>query len=277
MSAKQNIEMILGVQSWSIRKQLEKDPILTLEKLSNLGFSYIETTDLEEAKQLNTYASHFGITIKSSFLYWLHITDNWHLDESIDYPWPAKKTDLSELASQCVSLGLSHVSLGYISSYEREVDSLKRIVDRLNIASDVFNSFGLTLSYHNHSFEFEDKNEFIFFDYLIQNTDSDKVRLEVDTMWCHVVGIDTQKFLTNHAEKIEIIHLKNLKPEFPKVFDDAKMPKQFFTSLDKGVIPMNTLITKARDLGIQHFYLEQDYSDAIFDDLSKGLQLFNEN
>ena len=277
MTENQSRKLILGLQSWSVREQLRISPIDTLAKISNLGFNYIETTDLEEAEQLKPLAEDHGIKIKSSFLFWLHITGNWHLKNSFNYPWSTDKTTLYEIAEKSASLGLTHINLGYISEAERDINTLKRVTEKLNYAAEIFSRFGLVFSYHNHAFEFENKNGFVFYDYLIQNTDANLVKLELDTLWSHVTGFDLINFIENFSHRIELIHLKNIKPHFPMTYDDSKMPDNFFTSLDDGTIAMKELFQKAINQGIHHFYIEQDFSENIFTDLDHSFQFCENN
>ncbi len=69
--------------------------------------------------------------------------------------------------------------------------TIKKLVEKLNKASEVVKSAGMHLAYHNHDFEFKDwgggQNGF---DIFLKQTDPSLVSFEMDIYWTTKAGKD---------------------------------------------------------------------------------------
>jgi len=68
---------------------------------------------------------------------------------------------------------------------------------------------GITLSYHNHSWEFVPQNDRLPIEVLYEAADPAIVKACVDTYWVRDGGVDPAAFVARHAERIRILHAKD--------------------------------------------------------------------
>ena len=263
--------MELGLQLWSVRDQLALNIDDTLLRIAKLGIKNVEALDIGHAQSLTPQLKQYDLSLTSTFIYWAHITKRWDLYDSKHYPWHAQDTKYETLAETCKALGLETAVLGYIPPTERKnVDAFKIITDNLNTACEAFTKVGVKLAYHNHAFEFEQHAGFIFYDYLINNTDS--LLFELDTFWSHVTGNSPVDLLDKLGKRCCSIHLKNVKAGFPKTYDDQIMPKDYFVPLGEGEINMEKIIEKTKLWGVKNLFLEQDYAKNIWGELEQSIK-----
>jgi sugar phosphate isomerase/epimerase len=91
------------------------------------------------------------------------------------------------------------------------VDGLKAECALLNKIGDEANKRGIKFGYHNHSIEFAKvaKTDQYYEDFLIANTDPDKVIFQMDVYWTTVGGQDPVAYLKKYPTRIQLLHIKD--------------------------------------------------------------------
>ena len=100
-------------------------------------------------------------------------------------------------------------------------------------------------------------------DTLLTQTDSGKVKFELDIFWMTAAGASPVDFLKKYPGRFKMLHLKDASeaisfsgdggsfdqwmPLFPKMADPGS-----------GVFDIPSIITAATKSGAEHFYLERD-------------------
>ncbi len=90
-------------------------------------------------------------------------------------------------------------------------EGLKEECNLLNKIGEEANKRGLKFGYHNHSFEFvpvAGSNQ-LYEDYLIKNTDSDKVFFQMDVYWITMGGQDPVAYLQKYPDRFKLLHIKD--------------------------------------------------------------------
>lgn len=255
----------LGVQLWSIREPLKRDPIQTLKRLKHDGFELVESVDLQQLASLSPILKTLDMRAKSSFWQWTFLTERWDLIEANSYLDRSIESQF-ELAAK---FELEYVVNGYLLPQERQTfDAFQRITDKLQMTAETAKKWGIKMAYHNHGFEFElrDKNGDTALEYVIKNTDD--VMFELDTMWAYVAGQNVTELIDLMAQKLKLLHLKDTRFSRVPLFDDQVKPQQDFVAQGKGRVPFSDIIKRAEH--VDYYFLEQDYSTDIFDDLTTG-------
>jgi sugar phosphate isomerase/epimerase len=91
------------------------------------------------------------------------------------------------------------------------VEGLKAECDLLNKIGEEANKRGIKFGYHNHNFEFAtipNTNQ-LFEDFLIANTDPDKVFFQMDVYWITVGGQDPVAYLKKYPDRFKVLHIKD--------------------------------------------------------------------
>ena len=91
------------------------------------------------------------------------------------------------------------------------VEGVKAECDLMNKIGEEANKRGIKFGYHNHSAEFVNiaNTEYKYEDFLIDNTDPDKVVFELDVYWTTVGGQDPVVYLKKYPKRIKLLHIKD--------------------------------------------------------------------
>ena len=130
----------------------------------------------------------------------------------------------------------------------------KELVSEANSLAERINAEGFSFSYHNHSHEFirTECGETVM-DILLGGFDEELVDLMPDTYWLQHGGVDVRDFIETHADRIKMLHLKDMK----RALDGPT-----FAEVGVGNINMKGIIKLALSLGISDFIVEQDQCDG---------------
>lgn len=82
------------------------------------------------------------------------------------------------------------------------------MVNELNRMQRELSGNGFNFLYHNHSLEFEnrDENGKTQMEYILRDTD---VALQVDVFWIRRIGIDPVEFARKNKDRVKMLHLKD--------------------------------------------------------------------
>ena len=187
---------ILGLQLYSLRREFEADAEGTLRKVRGLGYEYIET------------AGDYGWSADR----WKQLLAETGLKMAGAHVGPdALTTNLASTIKFQKAVGNHRYILGHIADEDKTVAGYARFGAVLNKAAQDLKSEGGEVSYHNHDFEFKPLGGTTGYDILLKETDPKLVHFEVDTYWVEKGGQDAAKFVADHADRIGIIHAKEIR------------------------------------------------------------------
>ena len=120
----------------------------------------------------------------------------------------------------------------------------------------------MKLYYHNYFNEFEVFDGKCIFDILLENTDPDYVRFELDVYWTKRGGVDPLDWMDRLGTRCELLQAQDLRADAKNVnlvntvssFDNAFWPKIHthygdYTELGTGTLDFPGIIKKAKELG----------------------------
>lgn len=144
------------------------------------------------------------------------------------------------------SLGVSDVVLPYLDeSHFESAAAVDETAARLSKLATDLAAHGLDLHYHNHEHEFVDLGGESAFERLIEQTDD--VAIELDVGWALVGGVDPAAFVREHADRIELLHMK-----------DIDADGESFREIGEGDVDMAACAAAGRDAGVEWFIYEHD-------------------
>ncbi len=243
----------IGIQLYTLRNEMAKDPVKTLSAVADAGYKQIELMDVMDATQLMPIAKEKGLYATSAFLKWNILGEanpaagTTTLDQSID---EAKKHNIKYLV------------FGYIGKGNRErADQLKATAERSNKAGEKCKKAGIQLCYHHHSFEFQPlEGGKTGMDIFIENFDKELVQFEIDVFWAAIGGWDPVQTLERLAGRVAQVHLKDLLAKTPNIFDEGQVPKEAFKEVGAGGIDMKSVLAVSKKIGVAQCHVEQDQS-----------------
>ena len=225
----------IGLQLYTVRDHLAQDFVGTLEKVAQIGYKGLEFAGYGglTAKELHAVVTDLGMQPVSSHL-------------SIDL---LKNT--SETIEYALELGLSYVSCPWLPEELRKTaDDYRAVGETLAQLGEEYASHGLTLCYHNHAFEFEQKsaNGEFGLDILYSSTPAHALQAELDVYWVERAGQKATEYVAKYAGRCPLIHIKDM--------EDSE--SQAFAEVGSGTLPLLDIIEAGSKNGTKWFFVEQD-------------------
>lgn len=226
----------IGLQLYTVRKEMESDFDGTLAKVAAIGFHEVEFAGLfdREPKEIRATLDRLGLDAPSSHIVTQNIRDDW-----------AKSIE------EALVLGNRYITCAWLSPDERKsINDYKKLVDLFNNAGEVCRRSGLQFCYHNHDFEFEPLEGKIPYDVLLEDTDPDLVKMQMDLYMVIVANQDPLHYLREHPGRFPMFH----------VTDMEDTPERSDTSVGKGIIDFKRIFESVGLTGDEHFFVEEDES-----------------
>lgn len=237
----------LAIQLYTVRDAIADNLEKTLEKLASLGFTGLEiygyngTFFGKSRREFQTLLNNLGLKVISSH----HTTGILHNDKgTLLNNWEKTVEDLHFIGSE-------YMVCSYLFPEERTVDNYKKLPELFDTSGEITKSAGIQFAYHNHDFEFEkfDETQNIY-DFILNNTSSDLVKMELDLYWISKAGIDPLAYFEKYPQRFPLWHVK-----------DMKAGTKNFAEIGNGTIDFKRIFNAKEKAGLQHWFLEQDSSD----------------
>lgn len=135
----------------------------------------------------------------------------------------------------------------------------KKTAAALNQHGAALRPLGIGVAYHNHNVEFAPVGNSTGWDILVRETDPRLVSFEVDLGWVTAGGRDPLAFLRQNRGRIKLLHVKDIAAGSPTNFAISMNP----TEVGSGTQPWARLLPAAYEIGVRHFYVEQEPPFAI--------------
>ncbi len=237
----------IGIQLYTVRDAMEKDPVGTLKTIAAMGYDDVEVAGYKNGKYygmtpkvFKSILNDLGLSVKSG-----HTLTGMQDMSAVGTPL----NQFERYAEDAASIGQDYIVLAYLLENEREkLDQYKGIADLLNKCGVTAAKHGVKMAYHNHDFEFMEMEGKIPYDILLANTDESIVDMELDLYWIEKAKKSAKKYFENHAGRFSLWHVKDM----------DKTEEQFFTEVGNGVIDFKDIFTCKKKAGMKHFYVEQD-------------------
>ncbi|HEX3681180.1 MAG TPA: TIM barrel protein [Bryobacteraceae bacterium] len=233
----------LGVQLYTVRNVIEKDPAATLKAIQEIGYTEVEATygNLDKIWSALKETSLKPVSI--------------HVDTDIFMQGGSK---LDSTIADLKQRGFSYIVVPYIAPAQRGgADMFKNLAEKLNAAGEKAKAAGLTLCYHNHAFEFGPVGGTTGLQILMSNTQKDLVSLEMDIFWVSVAGNDPVALLKTYSGRVKLLHLKD-KAKGIKTQYNENVPKSAFKEVGSGTIDIPAVLAAADAAGVENYFVEQD-------------------
>jgi sugar phosphate isomerase/epimerase len=224
----------IALQLYTVREDAARDFAGTLDKVAEIGYAGVEL------------AGYNGLSVRDLKAR----LDDLHLFVAGSHIGIERlESDLAQVVDENLTLGNRYIVVPYLSDDRRQgAEGYKKTAELLNGFGESLQSYGLTLAYHNHDFEFrplEDGSRGE--DILLENTDPGLVKAEVDTYWVLKAGADPVAFVRQHAGRVPLLHLK-----------DRDKTDGSFAPIGTGDLPLDALIAAGGEIGTEYLIVEQD-------------------
>jgi len=259
----------MGLQLFTIRDAMAKDPIATLKKVRALGYEDSEIFGYDgekgtfygmKAKDYKTLMDDLDFTATSG-----------HYDFSSYFDKPFDK--LRKYLDQCIEgshvIGTKYITWPWLAPEYRTMDNYKLLAEKLNKMGEQVNAAGLGFAYHNHDFEFTEHHGENGYDTILYNTDATLVKLQMDMYWVeHSSRLSPKQLIENHPGRYVMWHIKDM----DKVTRD-------YTEMGNGSIDYVDILSTIRLDALEYYYIEQggNFAHNSMQSIAESAEYFKKN
>jgi sugar phosphate isomerase/epimerase len=227
----------IGVQLYTVRKEMERDFDGTLTRVAGIGFHEVEFAGYfnRTPEQVKDILTRLGLSAPAGHMPYESLTnaESW-----------------GKILDAANRIGHQYVIIAWTpAEARRTLDDWKRVAEGFNWAGRKAKEAGLGFAYHNHDFEFKSIDGQIPFDLLLAETDPELVKIEMDLYWITLGGFDPLQYFRRFPGRFPMVHVKDMKKggERPQMVD-----------VGKGDIDFRGIFARREDAGIRHFFVEHD-------------------
>ena len=220
----------IALQLYTVRDQMEKDAAGTLNAVADIGYEFVEVAGLAglSAADFRKLADAAGLKVISGHM-------------SVD--------DIEGTARDAKILGLTFVGCGMPGPLrEKGEEGFRTHAKNLEKAAYALKEHGITLTYHNHSFEFVKFGDKYGLDILYGESAPDSLQAQFDVYWVQHGGEPPAEYITKWAARCKTIHLKDMLP------DEAKT----FAEVGEGILDWPAIFEAAAKIKPAWYIVEQD-------------------
>lgn len=231
-----------GLQLWSLRNDLPKNPKGVLKQVAEFGYNQIESFEGEKGifwgmtnKEFKSYVSGLGMQIVSS-----------HCDF---------RKDFERKAAEAGEIGMKYLIAPYLGP-QKSIYDFKKAADEFNKCGEICKKNGLKFAYHNHDYSFKKIDGEVPIDVMLKNTNPSTVFFELDIYWAVTAGVNPADYFTKHKNRFTLCHVKD------RMKNAVATDQNSSCVLGEGVIDYAPILKVAKANGMQYFVVEQERYDT---------------
>ena len=250
-AAKSRFQM--GLQLYTVRDPMAKDAVGTLKRVAELGYRNLETYGFEPAslKYYNRPAVEFKKVLDDLGL--TTTTGHYDLHAYLAQPEAAMTAYVDRCILGAHALNQQYITWAWLDPQSRTLESFKLVAQRLNLIGAQAAKAGLKVAYHNHDFEFIPHAGKYGYDIIMQETDPDLVKLELDLYWVAYMATRTpHELFAKQPGRFVMWHVK-----------DMDKTNKRYTELGNGTIDFAPIMADAKLAGLENYFVEQGDNFAV--------------
>jgi sugar phosphate isomerase/epimerase len=234
------VKIPIGIEMYSVRDELKKDPQGTVRAIAAMGYQGLEfyapyfEWSHAQAKEMKKLLDDLGIRCFSTHNDASYMNQE-HIQNAID-----------------LNLNLGNKYVVMASSQPKPgLDGWREIADALNFAAEKLEASGLKAGYHNHQLEFTPVDGVRPMEILAKNT-KPSVMLQLDVGTCLEAGSDPAAWIRANPGRIRSVHCKDWAPG---------PDKGYSVLFAEGIADWKAIFAAAESVGGAEYYLmEQEGS-----------------
>lgn len=226
----------VGVQLYTLRElcKTPADIAKTFTAVSKIGYKCVQVSGIGpiDPKELRKIADDNGLRLAAS-----HV----HFDRLLN--------ELPKVIEEHKIWGASQLAIPSIPQDFRSKAGYIEFAKRASQIGSALKKEGITLSYHNHAFEFEKFDGKTGFEILYENSDPEFLKAELDTYWVQYGGGDVVFWCKRLSGRLVILHAKDY---------GIKENQPTFMEIGEGNLNWQGILTACKDAATEWIFIEQD-------------------
>ncbi len=233
-------EIPVGLELYSVRNELQRDPEATVRAVAKMGYEgvefyapYFEWSE-SQTKQMSKLLDELGLRCFST-----------HNDSS-----SMNRENIRKARDRNLILGSKYVVMASADP-EPGPNGWKAVADALNFAAGELEASGLKAGYHNHQPEFTPVGNQRPIEILAKNT-KPSIMLQLDVGTCLEAGSDPVAWIRANPGRIRSLHCKDWSPD---------AAKGYAVLFGEGSADWKNIFAAAESAGgVEYYLVEQEGS-----------------
>jgi len=226
----------IGIQLYSVRREMQRDMPGTLARLAEIGYREVE------------FAGYFGRTPAQV----RQILDQNRLAApSTHVGYDVVRANWDRTADEAATIGHQFITVPWLpDDVRRSAGTWRAVANEFNRIGERARGRGLRFAYHNHDFEFVRVDGVLPFDLLLAETDPALVSFEMDVYWTVKAGGDPMEYFRTHPSRFSMLHIK----------DSAGPPAHTMVDVGAGTINFGSILRldAEQQKSVKHVFVEHD-------------------
>jgi sugar phosphate isomerase/epimerase len=249
---------LVGVQLYSIREDMARDPLDSLKMLAEMGYKNVEHANYVDHKFYGYPAAEFrkvldGLGLKMPSGHTVMGIDHWdHARNDFTDAWKQTVLDAAVMGQRYV------ISPWMDVSFRKTYDDLNHCLEIFNKCGELCKKSGMKFGYHNHDFEFSQvlNNEKVF-DIIMRTIDPNLVALQLDIGNLYNGGAIAADVIKKYPGRFETLHVKD------EIKATSGEEKYVSCVLGQGIVNTKEVIDMATKSGGTTWYVieQESYQD----------------
>lgn len=235
----------IGVQLWSVREDMKKDPAGTLAAVAKMGYREVEPFGYDAGSLFGVSYPDFSKMLKDNGL----TMPSTHSSVTLKN-YDETKKDITDATKKWVDaaggLGVKYLINPYMADTERP--DIAKLVKVYEAMGRYCKKAGLKFAYHNHNFEYEQRGPDgrLLVEWLLHEVDPTLMCMQMDIYWVHHAKNNPLDWFRLYPGRWELCHAK----------DQADTDKGESIEVGDGVIDFKTIFQHSQEAGLQHYVVE---------------------
>lgn len=242
----------IGIQMGSMRKMMSEGMPAVIAKLKELGITEIEgggrSMDRAAFRKL---AEENGMKIIATGGSFVQLQN---------------KDSIRKVIDNAKALGAQYVVCYWIphDGDNFTFENMKKGVEVFNAAGKTLKENGLSFVYHPHGYEFREyaEGKGTLFEYMMDKTNPQYVNFQMDVFWIKNPGQDPVALLKKYPTRWKMLHLKDRRIGTPNN-PNGRQDVETNVVLGTGDVGIAEIMKTAKQLGIKHYFIEDESSRAL--------------
>lgn len=246
---------ILGIQLYTVREEMKKNPAETLKKLAAIGYKYVEHAGYANRKFYGYTIPDFQILLQDN---------NLKMESGHSFlgakQWNNASNDFTDewkhTIEDAAAVGMKYmISPGVDESLCKNKDDFNHYIQMFNKTGELCKSAGIHFGFHNEGYEIDHKVDgTAIYDLILQDTDQHLVAQQIDIGNMYEPGGRALNYLKKYPGRFLLMHVKD---ELKKS-SSGNSNKYENTVLGAGVLPVKEIVDYAGKAGTKYFIIEQE-------------------
>lgn len=236
--AQKEINNEFGLQLYSLRDDLPKDPKGVLTQVSQFGYKLVEGFEGPQGMfwgmsntEFKKFLDGLGMRMVSS-----HCNIN---------------QDFERKAAEAAAIGMKYLIAPYLGP-QKSIDDFKKAADTFNQRGEICRKNGLRFAYHNHDYSFKPVDGQVPQDVMMQGTNKDTVDFEMDIYWVVNAGENPEAWIQKYPDRFRLCHIKDRQKGV------GETTKNVSVVLGTGSINFPQILKTAAQNGMKYYIVEQE-------------------